>query len=261
MYQLAPGQPPLPANVSGTQMTGSENMVLGVMGGLRDDSGTITYHPEDVGNGPRSLSPGAPGQHSPFYTNSKELSIGQFSDKPGNAPSCFDSSVPEFVDRFNEPMPILYLRARRGAKGVMTDVQNYNAMNPSDLYQYDIRQYYAYICDPSGGNPNGGIVIGGRKQQNPNGSGFFKLTSGSDPRGGIGDPKAGGSGDPLVNGKDKINPAIAYFRDPASSSANPNVTNETGTPRSKDSFILISAGPDRLFGTADDLCTFGSVVP
>ena len=223
-----------------------------------------TAFPNDIGTGPRSLSPGSPGQHSAFYTNTKELSAGSFSDKVDNAgrpiPSCFDSSVPEFVDRFNEPMPILYLRARRGAKGVMSDVKNYNAMAPSDLYQYDVRQYYSYICDPSGGSPSGGIVIGGRKQQDRSGGGLWQLAS-ADPRGGIGDPAMGGSGDPLLNGKDRVNFAIAYFRDPGLNTPANGVTNETGTPRSKDSFILISAGPDRLFGTADDLCTFGSVVP
>src|SRR5258706_2852271 len=222
MYVVAPGQAPLPANVTGTQMTMSENMVLGVMGGLKDVNGTITYDPNDVGTGPRSLSMGSPGQHSAFYTNSKELSVGQFSDKPGNAPSCFDSSVPEFVDRFCDPMPILYLRARRGAKGVMSDAKNYSAMNPSDLFQYDVRQYYAYICDPSGGNPSAGIVIGGRKQQDTSGGGFWQIAS-ADPRGGIGDPATGGSGDPLVNGKDRVNFAIAYFRDPSTSTG--NVTN------------------------------------
>src|SRR5258706_13896938 len=74
MYVVAPGQAPLPANVTGTQMTMAENMVLGVMGGLKDVNGTITYDPNDVGTGPRSLSMGSPGQHSAFYTNSKELS-------------------------------------------------------------------------------------------------------------------------------------------------------------------------------------------
>src|SRR5258706_3591000 len=74
MYLVAPGQPPLPANVTGTQMTMAENMVLGVMVRLKDVNGTITYDPNDVGTGPRSLSMGSPGQHSAFYTNSKELS-------------------------------------------------------------------------------------------------------------------------------------------------------------------------------------------
>jgi hypothetical protein len=161
-------------------------------------------------------------------------------------------------------MPILSLRARRGAPGVMSDMKNYNALNPPDLYQYDVRQYYSYIADPTGGNPSGGIVIGGKMQQNVDRSGFFDLTSGSDPRAGIGDPAQGGNGDPLASGKDKagnliINPAIAYFRNPSLSVG--SVNNATGTPRNKDSFILISACPDRLFGTADDLTSFGSVIP
>jgi hypothetical protein len=150
----------------------------------------------------------------------------------------------------------------------MSDMKNYNAQGPSDLYQYDVRQYYSYICDPSGGTPSSGIVIGGRKQESKvNGQtvGFWQIASG-DPRAGIGDPAQGGSGDPLSSGKDRsgqllVNWAIAYFRDPSLNTPANNVSNETGTPRSKDSFILISAGPDRLFGTADDLTTFGSVIP
>jgi prepilin-type N-terminal cleavage/methylation domain-containing protein len=268
MYQLQPGQAPLPANLQPSplggspQMTQAENMALGLMGGLRDVNGTITFDPNDVGGGPRNLSPGNPGQHSVFYSNSRELSQGFFSDRPDSTgknpkPSCYDSNVPEFVDQFAEPLPILYLRARKGAKGVMSDMKNYNAIEPSQLYQYDVRQYYSYICDPSGGNPSAGIVVGGRKQQGPNGA-FYELAS-SDPRGGIGDPASGGNGDPLISSKNGVNYAIAYFRNPALSKG--SVKNEDGSPRAKDGFILISAGPDRLFGTADDLTTFGSVIP
>jgi prepilin-type N-terminal cleavage/methylation domain-containing protein len=274
MYQLPPGTPPLPTNIQPSplgsgQITMSENMVLGVMGGLSDVGGNITFNIADVGNGPRNLSPGNPARHEAFYSNAKELSSGFFSDKVDNAgrpaPTCYDTNIPEFVDRFPEAMPILYLRARRGAKGVMSDQKNYNAMNASDLYQYDVRQYYSYICDPSGGNPSAGIVIGGRKQDSlATGGGAFWQISKNDPRAGIGDPATGGTGDPLSSGKDKsgqllVNYAIAYFRDPSTSTG--SVTNETGNPRSKDSFILISAGPDRIFGTADDLTTFGSVIP
>ena len=39
------------------------------------------------------------------------------------------------------------------------------------------------------------------------------------------------------------------------------VTTDTGTPRSKDSFILISPGSDRIYGTADDIVSFGPVGP
>jgi len=37
--------------------------------------------------------------------------------------------------------------------------------------------------------------------------------------------------------------------------------NRTGTPRAKDEFILISAGPDRTYGTSDDITSFGDVEP
>lgn len=41
----------------------------------------------------------------------------------------------------------------------------------------------------------------------------------------------------------------------------PYLTNPTiaNTPRNKDGYILISAGPDRIYGTDDDICNFGSV--
>ncbi len=41
----------------------------------------------------------------------------------------------------------------------------------------------------------------------------------------------------------------------------PAQTNLTSTARSKDTYILISAGPDRVYGTADDICSFGTVAP
>ncbi|HEV8604222.1 MAG TPA: prepilin-type N-terminal cleavage/methylation domain-containing protein [Tepidisphaeraceae bacterium] len=261
MYQLPPGAPPLPAGVGPTgpnsQMTMSENMVLGLMGALKDVNGTITYDAADLGSGPRSLNPGAPGQHPAFYNNTNELTKGFFSDKVDNAgvpvPSCFDSSVPEFVDRFSEPLPILYLRARRGAKGVMSDGKFYNAQNPGDLYQYDVRQYYSYIADLSSLPPSDGIVIGGRKQAGNDPSagttGLWQLASS--------DSAARNLTDPWL--KNLPNFALTYIKHPT---LNPSgTTNEQGTPRSKNSFILISAGPDRIFGTADDLTTFGSVVP
>src|SRR5262249_50443258 len=43
--------------------------------------------------------------------------------------------------------------------------------------------------------------------------------------------------------------AFAYFEDPAM----PN------TARQKESYILISAGPDRVYGTRDDIVSFGSI--
>jgi hypothetical protein len=53
----------------------------------------------------------------------------------------------------------------------------------------------------------------------------------------------------------------AYFMDqsipPTVSSPDASV-NQTGRPRAVDSFILISAGPDGIYGTSDDITSFGS---
>jgi prepilin-type N-terminal cleavage/methylation domain-containing protein len=262
MYQLPPGTPPLPTGVQpspmgNSQMTQHENAVLGIMGGLSLVGGVVTFNPNDVGNGPRNLSPGNPAQHAPFYNNTKELTQGFFSDKVDGAgkpiASCYDSSVPEFVDRFSEPLPILYLRARRGAKGVMSDMKNYNAMQPAELFQYDVRQYYSYIAEP--GVPAKPIVVGGRYQ-----AGNGKPPPGnSNPDQGLFD--LGPAAQQMTDTWDSHNAnfAIPYFKHATLNAA--GTSNDQGTPRSKDSFILISAGADRIFGTNDDLASFGTVGP
>src|SRR5687768_13251052 len=111
MFQLTPGTPPLPAGITptgpGSHITQSENMTLGLLGGLRNNNGNIEYDARDIGSGPRSLNPSNPGQHSAFFTDTKSLTKGFFSDRIDNAgspvPVCSDSSVPEFQDTFAEP--------------------------------------------------------------------------------------------------------------------------------------------------------------
>ena len=46
--------------------------------------------------------------------------------------------------------------------------------------------------------------------------------------------------------------AYAYFKNPASPELEPQ-------PRQKDGYILIGAGSDRVYGTADDITSFGAV--
>jgi hypothetical protein len=48
---------------------------------------------------------------------------------------------------------------------------------------------------------------------------------------------------------------------PGSAGAWSATANDQGTPRQKDSYILISAGPDRTYGTKDDIANFGEVAP
>ncbi len=56
--------------------------------------------------------------------------------------------------------------------------------------------------------------------------------------------------------------AFAYFANKATTPTNVtsgDYINNTARPRSADQFILISAGPDGIYGTADDITSFGDV--
>ena len=53
-----------------------------------------------------------------------------------------DTALPEFVDRFPDALPILYVRARLGAAGTVTDgTTTYPA---ASIPAYDMRQLYPY---------------------------------------------------------------------------------------------------------------------
>ena len=129
--------------------SGTENLVLGLLGGLEKvpNKTAIQYNPGLVGAGPRSLNPGNPKAYEPFLNSyAGWLSQGVFIDPLGIAP-CQDTNIPEFIDRYpSEPMPILYLRARPGAGGVISpDPSNKNST--SFPYQYDIRQIIVYTSE------------------------------------------------------------------------------------------------------------------
>jgi hypothetical protein len=297
-------------------VTGSENLVLALCGGLGVDttiSGTnvskIFYDPTLVGTGPRTLAYDFAGGVATAKTNQAKsaylssvadlstnsiyndpVNHGHFKDGAGEAN---DSVIPEFVDRFANPMPILYLRARVGAANTTTlaggavvigdqnNVRNSaNGATTGTVAQYDIAQCFGYTgsfqntwptltAAPLNANelltgagtsigegkdveywygPLGGAAAGpfsidaeaaaGRGAHH----GLFSLRPSA--LGQVGDPAA-----------EYPMPAAAYFQNPAFGSG------AAAQPRAKDSYILISAGPDRVFGTADDITSFGSVLP
>jgi len=187
------------------------------------------FNPGLVGAGPRSLNPGNPKAYEPFLNSyAGWLSQGVFIDPLGIAP-CRDTNIPEFIDRYpSEPMPILYLRARPGASGIISP-DPANKSSTSFPYQYDIRQINRYTCMDDRGTP---ANFYGNIQ------GLTTVRNGADL---------------LAFNAD----ALPYFRNPTLDA--PGTRNGEGTPRNKDGFILISAGPDRTFGTLDDITTFGNV--
>ena len=231
-----------------SNVTGCENLVLGVLGGLKYSSagnGAIQYDPSFVGTGPSSLNSRNPKRYQPYVDGSKYLSLrqeganksGRYSD---GGTMANDSIIPEFVDQFTDPLPILYLRANVGADG--NPAQNGVVKSPTDNPvvtlgitgiadpQYDLNQIVGYT--------GADIGIGRIK---PPGAADFKQGLAAAP-----DPNK------TLDATQQPFNAYPYFK-------NPQSTNTQPTARQKDGYILISAGRDRIYGTADDITNFGQV--
>jgi prepilin-type N-terminal cleavage/methylation domain-containing protein len=207
------------------KVTGSENLVLGLLGGLKIQAtnGAIAYDPMLVGKGPASLNQINPKLYSPYIDfvpselspstgTGNSLQYQQVNQTSSNP----DSPVPEFMDSFPDPdtRPIIYMRARVGAPSSPQGSGNQKTQyNPKDPIPYFVSvpmhpERFEGVNDFPLKNDEGGMVtfydwIANPSLQQPSGSG-----SGSSPNG------------PEVRGKDR--------------------------------FILIQAGKDRKFGTSDD---------
>jgi hypothetical protein len=262
-----------------TKITMSENLVLGLLGGLHPDSATasqLDYDPSKVGAGPSSLYIGATGfpvlpKQYPPYLDNKQLSwsqsglngttTGHFTDASGDA---YDTIIPCFVDRFNDQMPILYLRAKVGASPAGTS----NLINPiitNDLTetqnpprpgQYDQSQYIAYTGAYTGTWP--GLTLDGTSS--PAGRSIGVGKSASKGKYTVA-PGSGGEyhGLNVMGWSGTYPPTTPSMTSPYPYDAFPYLVGSSGQVREKDAYILISAGADRVYGTDDDLCNFGTV--
>lgn len=122
-------------------ITMAENLVLGLFGGLKpgENPGTLTFVYTRVGEGPRLLGP-IPKKLPPYGTGVELTQTGKSGLLRAGPSALFDSQVPEIVDRFPEPLPFLYLRARTGKSGVVgTDPDT-----PAPGLQYDATQVLPY---------------------------------------------------------------------------------------------------------------------
>jgi prepilin-type N-terminal cleavage/methylation domain-containing protein len=281
----APGYPINDATGGGliprsVQVTQEENLVLGLFGGLKwVNSGgfKLCYDPDMLGRGMMNMNPNQPKKYAPYLDDLKMLSPYDKTSPPtqykffsDGAGSANDSPIPEIVDKFPSPMPFLYLRAHPGRTGVIANnIGTATAVIPR---HYDLSDAYAYT-----GNGNGGRYIGEGKKIRPSDyvppAAWGTIDPSNLPHGfKDATPPSGNArtiikGDTSTPAKTYVYPydAWPYFRDPGT----PYIHTGTGnaaddaanTPRAKDRFILISPGLDRVYGTADDICSFGDVLP
>jgi prepilin-type N-terminal cleavage/methylation domain-containing protein len=264
-------------------MTGTENLVLGLLGGLWRNPKNLDSNnnprPEfDINRllsaqGPASMNTVGLPKVTAAYVEAKNIFTGPdpvFASKTNGfyrdgSGFAGDTEIPEFLDRFPSAMPLLYMRASTGATappGVAPSaytktsnpvIVDSGTSPPVPPAQYDLRHISGYTALSQASQAKGMSYIGEGKKIRAdaykNGDPANKF-----PAHGLRtvDPKSSMDKNP-PSPQVYVYPydAYAYFSSPTS----PN------TARSKDGYVLISAGPDRIYGTDDDICNFGAVQP
>jgi type II secretory pathway pseudopilin PulG len=239
--------------LNNNKIASSENLVLGLLGGLYVNTtvspAVISFDSSRVGQGPSGLNVNNPSvnrRSDPYIqVTSAELSTGQYKDDSGSAD---DSPIPEFLDKYPSAMPILYLRAIAGASsaGITATDNPVVTWDASDAKartgQYDLHQIYGYTSTSIGvGKKLPNYYLAGARVALP-----------SPPKHGLQTVTLTASlNTASTTGYQYPYDAYPYFTDP----------NMPNTARMKDQYILISAGPDRIYGTKDDIVNFGDINP
>ena len=269
-------------NPNMTNVTGTENLVLAMMGGIKPIATApfVAFDAALIGAGPRTLNAANPKRNPPLLDNKIPLTSGyasgpNYGKYRDNAGVAADSEIPEILDLFPSPMPILYLRAKVGAGGVVSiagqDLSG-AVIGPVPTMpgvfiptQYDLQQILAYTKGKSGS-------IGEGKSINVKAYKNYGATPGPGgailPHGLREDIRDDATLDKSSPSYEYPYNALPYLWNRSIPQSDPNATvggppgknmNATGTPKKKDAFILISAGVDRVYGTEDDITNFGSV--
>jgi hypothetical protein len=190
-----------------------------------------------------SLNPLRPAKYSYLDYVPGELSngsVGTLESMAGAMPAPADTNIPEFIDRFPNPMPILYIRANVGA----TDTpQAYNSDlgTNKQFVQYNYMELAAYGCNIQFSSGPVWALLDTNY--------FTTLASKSlaDTPSAYADwngkkQNSGGTYDGYLTN--------ANIAGPGGTS---NQSTTGGAVRGKDGFILIAPGKDRTYGTHDDL--------
>jgi len=235
----------VPSTPAVSAVTASENLFLGLAGGLEITVNTASppavnafrynYNNASTFVGPGNLNPGNIKRINPYINaevNETTLgvanearpsgTIGQWMTA-GSGGFVGDSIIPEFLDKYPRPAPIVYMRANRGAANFLDPAINpWNTTTPplSGTYQY---------------NPAAAIYVYGGSQT----------------------PAVGSAMDGAWNIILSDYPISApYTSKEQTYFGNASASTTVATPAQKDGYILISAGPDGRFGTRDDVTNF-----
>lgn len=227
-------------------ITSSENLVLGLLGFMNSPaSATAAPKFNNTGNAPvlppahdvlslNFLHPASyhyidfvPDELSSGTTNTLESMIGV---KPT------DTIIPEFLDRFPDKMPILYMRAYVGNAGTPP---NSAVSARNGTAQYNPNELSPYGCNIRLNQSSGGNVADPQLLSYSSNTSSYIATLNTD---------ATSSGlDAEIQTPYQDYDGTGTKHD--GWLANPNIA---GSARGKDGFVLISAGKDRVYGTHDD---------
>ena len=222
------------------KVTQAENLTLGLLGGLVINSSGVQYDLNAVGQGPISLNPRNPKKFKAYMDKvsltPRDQDPAKGYDFKDDVADAEDTQIAEFVDKFPDGLPILYLRANQGRPGVASNTTNY-----AQQEQYDLNQIIGYTK----------LNIGVGKEVPAE---EYAPSPATFPQHGL------KTVDPT---KSVITPGVpppgqgttyqypydfyAFMRHPTLSTAT------TQVPKQKDGFLLISAGADRVYGTKDDI--------
>ncbi|MBC7785480.1 MAG: type II secretion system protein [Burkholderiales bacterium] len=262
------------------QVTSSENLYLGLTAGFR-----VTLDPASPGNflrvyfdkasaenpdGPNALNPLKLRRAEPFlkvdksettYLTRSPLETGNPTglwNGAGDSGFVGDSRIPEYLDKYSSPMPILYMRANKGSVGKprvgtvaarfldFTDGDFNTTPDSGVVYpcQYDpemIQKTYANYRTWKSRTTGAQMPVyaGGNARPWPDTS----STPSEDAVGEVYRTDFPAEGE-LTAGNE------AYFGNAAIS------TLQHKEPAKKDEYMLISAGPDGRYGTKDDITNF-----
>ncbi|MGF1635259.1 MAG: hypothetical protein ACFCVE_15530, partial [Phycisphaerae bacterium] len=180
-YLAAPGGDPLEDVYNGLTTdnppTMTEMMMASLIGGLRFESGPGEYRfdaeGDQLGRGAISLNQTRPQRYDSFLQYERKELAGRFGGNSAATNLNGADSIPEILDAFTRTTPIVYVRANRGAAGIVTlngtgSVRQNGAsfdQNGPVPAQYDLRLAAPYLNVANFGSEHKDVLAGTKSRE------------------------------------------------------------------------------------------------